>query len=127
MTFSSFRHAIRTPRAATRQVKTVAAQERPAAAGRARGTRRCGRLAQRADLVENGKERVILRLLVTMKVRDAIRVLLEDGWVRISQRGSHRHFKHPRKSGKVTVPGKSSDDLPTGTYRSILRQAGLKE
>ena len=60
-----------------------------------------------------------------MKVRDVIRRLIEDGWVQVSQKGSHRQFKHPTKRGKVTVPGKPSDDLPEGTYRSILRQADL--
>lgn len=62
-----------------------------------------------------------------MKVRDVVRRLVEDGWVQVSQKGSHRHFKHPSKRGKVTVPGKPSDDLPEGTYRSILRQAGLED
>ena len=62
-----------------------------------------------------------------MKVRDVIRRLEKDGWVKIAQKGSHRQFKHPTKSGKVTVPGKASDDLPEGTYRSILRQAGLED
>jgi predicted RNA binding protein YcfA (HicA-like mRNA interferase family) len=28
---------------------------------------------------------------------------------------------------QVTVPGKASDDLPEGTYRSILRQSGLED
>ena len=62
-----------------------------------------------------------------MKVREVIRRLLNDGWVQVAQKGSHRQFKHPSKPGKVTVPGKPSDDLPEGTYRSILRQAGLQE
>lgn len=62
-----------------------------------------------------------------MKVRDVIRRLADDGWVQVAQKGSHRQFKHPSKPGKVTVPGKLSDDLPEGTYRSILRQAGLQE
>lgn len=62
-----------------------------------------------------------------MKVRDVLRQLTDDGWVKVSQMGSHRQFKHPTKRGKVTVPGKPSDDLAEGTYRSILRQAGLKE
>jgi predicted RNA binding protein YcfA (HicA-like mRNA interferase family) len=61
-----------------------------------------------------------------IKVRDVVRRLIDDGWVQVSQKGSHRHFKHPSKRGKVTVPGKPSDDLPEGTYRSILRQAGLE-
>jgi predicted RNA binding protein YcfA (HicA-like mRNA interferase family) len=62
-----------------------------------------------------------------VKVRDVIRRLTKDGWVQVAHKGSHRQFKHPTKPGKVTVPGKASDDLPEGTYRSILRQAGIKE
>jgi predicted RNA binding protein YcfA (HicA-like mRNA interferase family) len=61
-----------------------------------------------------------------MKVRDVIRLLEEDGWVQVAQKGSHRQFRHPLKSGKVTVPGHPSDDLPAGTLRSIFRQAGLE-
>jgi predicted RNA binding protein YcfA (HicA-like mRNA interferase family) len=61
-----------------------------------------------------------------MKVRDVIRLLANDGWVPVAQKGSHRQFKHATKPGKVTVPGKMSDDLPTGTYKSILRQAALE-
>ena len=61
------------------------------------------------------------------KVRDVVRRLKDDGWVQVAQKGSHRQFKHPTKLGKVTVPGKFSDDLTEGTYRSILRQAGLQE
>jgi hypothetical protein len=33
---------------------------------------------------------------------------------------------HPSKPGRVTVPGKPSDDLAIGTLGSILKQAGLK-
>ncbi|MGK7878451.1 MAG: type II toxin-antitoxin system HicA family toxin [Xenococcaceae cyanobacterium] len=61
-----------------------------------------------------------------MKVREVIRRIGDDGWVQVSQGGSHRQFKHPTKSGKVTVPGKLSDDIPIGTYKSILKQAGLE-
>jgi predicted RNA binding protein YcfA (HicA-like mRNA interferase family) len=38
--------------------------------------------------------------------------------------GSHHHFKHEKKPGKVTVPHPKKD-LPNGTVRSILKQAGL--
>ena len=62
-----------------------------------------------------------------MKVRDVIRRLTDDGWVMVAQNGSHRQFRHPRKPGKVTVPGNLSDDIPIGTYKSILRQAGLED
>ena len=54
-------------------------------------------------------------------------LLRADGWVEIARRGSHRQLKHPSKKGRVTVPGKPSDDLAAGTLNSILKQAGLKE
>jgi predicted RNA binding protein YcfA (HicA-like mRNA interferase family) len=61
-----------------------------------------------------------------MKVSDVVRLLIDDGWFLVCTRGSHRQFKHARKRGRVTVPGKVSDDLAPGTLNSILKQAGLK-
>ena len=61
-----------------------------------------------------------------MKVSEVLRLLNADGWVLVATRGSHRQFKHATKPGRVTVPGKPSDDLAPGTYNSILKQAGLK-
>ena len=61
-----------------------------------------------------------------MKVRELIRLLDRDGWIIVSQKGSHRQYKHPRKLGKVTVAGHPSDDVRPGTLSSILRQTGLK-
>jgi predicted RNA binding protein YcfA (HicA-like mRNA interferase family) len=62
-----------------------------------------------------------------MKVREAIRLIEADGWYLVATRGSHRQYKHPTKSGRVTIAGKPSDDLAPGTRNSILKQAGLKE
>ena len=62
-----------------------------------------------------------------MKVGDILTMLRNDGWILLATRGSHRQFKHPDKSGRVTVAGKPSDDLAPGTLNSILKQAGLKE
>jgi len=61
-----------------------------------------------------------------VKVSGILRLLLQDGWVLVATRGSHRQYKHATKSGRVTVPGKPSDDLAPGTLNSILKQAGLK-
>ena len=36
----------------------------------------------------------------------------------VGQRGSHRQFEHPSKSGRVTVAGKPSDDLAPGTLKA---------
>ena len=62
-----------------------------------------------------------------MKVGELIRLLEDDGWRLVRTKGSHRQFKNPRKPGTVTVAGKPSLDVPPGTLRSILKQAGLKK
>ncbi|MEM1093222.1 MAG: type II toxin-antitoxin system HicA family toxin [Bacteroidota bacterium] len=62
-----------------------------------------------------------------MKVREVIKVLTREGWYLARTRGSHRQFKHPTKPGTVTVAGKPSLDIPTGTLKSIFKQAGLNE
>ena len=61
-----------------------------------------------------------------MKVRDVIRMIEEDTWFQVAQRGSHRQYKHPAKPRRVTIAGHPSADMDKGTYNSILKQAGLK-
>jgi predicted RNA binding protein YcfA (HicA-like mRNA interferase family) len=61
------------------------------------------------------------------RVRDLIKQLEVDGWVQVRQRGSHRQFRHPSKTGTVTVAGKESADVPAGTLNSVLKHAGLKQ
>jgi len=61
-----------------------------------------------------------------VKIRDVIRMLEDDGWSLVRQRGSHRQYKHASKAGLVTVAGKPADDVAPGTLNSILKQAGLK-
>jgi len=62
-----------------------------------------------------------------MKIRDILKLIHDDGWREVNQSGSHKQFKHPTKSGKVTIPVGNSlnDDLDPKTERSILKQAGL--
>lgn len=59
------------------------------------------------------------------KPREMEKIILADGWVFRSQVGSHRHYIHPSKPGKVTIPFYCKD-IPKGTENSILKQAGLK-
>jgi len=61
-----------------------------------------------------------------MKVRDVVRLILDDGWFLVRTKGSHRQFHHPRKPGTVTIAGRPSVDIPPGTLNSILKQAGPK-
>lgn len=60
-----------------------------------------------------------------MKPKEIEKIILADGWVFKSQEGSHRHYTHPAKQGKVTIPFHCKD-LTIGTEKSILKQAGLK-
>lgn len=62
-----------------------------------------------------------------MKVKEFIKILEQDGWYQARQRGSHRQFRHPVKSGTVTVAGKPNVDVPPGTLNNALKQAGLKK
>ena len=48
------------------------------------------------------------------------------GLIRLKFLSVYRQFKHGSKPGRVTVPGKPSDDLALGTLHSILKQAQLK-
>lgn len=61
-----------------------------------------------------------------MKVKEMIEVIENDGWRLDRVKGSHRQFKHPLKKGTVTIAGKLSVDMPTGTVVSVLKQAKLK-
>ncbi|MBW4018381.1 type II toxin-antitoxin system HicA family toxin [Moraxella osloensis] len=59
-----------------------------------------------------------------MKSTDLMNTITADGWYLVKVSGSHHHFKHDDKEGKVTIPHPKKD-LPKGTARSILKQAGL--
>lgn len=63
-----------------------------------------------------------------MKVRDVINRLEADGWQFHSQKGSHRHFTHASKPGRVTVPvTRMGEDLHPKTLASIFNQAQLEQ
>ena len=53
-------------------------------------------------------------------------IIMEDGWYLAEIRGSHYQYKHPTKSGKVTIPfHKKPKDIQTKTLKSILKQAQM--
>jgi predicted RNA binding protein YcfA (HicA-like mRNA interferase family) len=60
-----------------------------------------------------------------MKVSDVLKLVENDGWYQVAQKGSHCQFKHPTKSGRVTVAGHPSQEMGKGTLNGILKQAGL--
>ena len=60
-----------------------------------------------------------------MKFRELEKMILDDGWYYKTTKGSHNQYKHPTKSGKVTIPNHKGD-LDLRTVKSIKKQAGLK-
>jgi predicted RNA binding protein YcfA (HicA-like mRNA interferase family) len=54
-------------------------------------------------------------------------MLEEDGWYLVRMKGSHRQFKHPNKSGTLTVAGNPGVEVPKSTLNAILKQSGLKK
>ena len=57
--------------------------------------------------------------------REIIKMRKDDGWYEVKVTGDHHQFKHPTKSGKVTVPH-PKNNYPIQTQKSILKQAGLE-
>ena len=76
---------------------------------------------------EQFMERIARLKREAMKVRDLIKALEQDGWYLVRTKGSHRQFKHPTKTGTVTVAGHPGVDMPQGTLNGILKQSGLKK
>ena len=55
-----------------------------------------------------------------------IRLLKKAGWIELKQKAtSHKQFKHPQKTGKITISNHKGD-IPIGTLKSILKKAGIK-
>ncbi|MFG1484860.1 type II toxin-antitoxin system HicA family toxin [Halobacteriovorax sp. RZ-2] len=58
------------------------------------------------------------------RAKDIIRILKNNGFVQVSQRGSHKKFK----KGLVTViiPDHGGKDLGFGLIKAIEKQTGVK-
>lgn len=56
--------------------------------------------------------------------REIIKILEVNGWYFVGAVGDHHQFKHPSKSGKVTVPHPRKD-LRKYEIASIRNQSGL--
>lgn len=59
-----------------------------------------------------------------MKPREIAKLLRADGWgIKRKGPGDHVQYAHASKPGKVTLD-MGADPIPTGTLRSIFKQAG---
>jgi predicted RNA binding protein YcfA (HicA-like mRNA interferase family) len=57
--------------------------------------------------------------------REVLAKLLRAGFVEVRQSGSHKVLRHP--DGRQTYVAMHPGGLPTGTFRKILKQAGLRK
>lgn len=60
------------------------------------------------------------------KTGDLLRRLQRAGFILLRHGGSHDIYSHPTTGRRVVVP-RHGGDVPKGTYRSILKDAGLTE
>lgn len=59
-----------------------------------------------------------------MRFIEVERLLLKDGWRRKDGNGSHHHYVHNTKPGKITVPNHPGD-INKNIVRNIFKAAGL--
>lgn len=61
-----------------------------------------------------------------MRGRDLLRLMESHGWTLDRIRGSHHVMTKPGERS-IPVPIHGNRDLPPGTARAILKQAGIEE
>jgi len=54
--------------------------------------------------------------------QEIISILIKNGFIFVSQKGSHQKYRKGDKTVIVPAPRK---EIPVGTLRSIIRQSGL--
>ncbi|MFM8913751.1 MAG: type II toxin-antitoxin system HicA family toxin [Flammeovirgaceae bacterium] len=62
-----------------------------------------------------------------MKSSELYRMLTQDGWYPVSQKGSHIKMKHKVKPGPIIFPNHGSNEVGTGLEKKLLKQAGLRK
>jgi mRNA interferase HicA len=61
-----------------------------------------------------------------MKSSELVRLLEENGWYFVRQRGSHMIMRHPNKKGQIVCPKHGSHEIGKGLEKKIKKDAGLK-
>ena len=68
---------------------------------------------------------MLFQKIMTKKVKQVADLLEENGWRLVRIRGDHRIYIKAGARRPIVLPGNLGDDLATGTYKSICREAGL--
>lgn len=59
-----------------------------------------------------------------MDSKEILKILKENGFEKVSQKGSHLKLSNGER--KVIVPVHGSKDIPLGTIKGIEKQSGVK-
>ena len=62
---------------------------------------------------------------VNVSSRQIVADLKRDGWAEVNRVGSHVHFKHPTKPGRLTLPHPNRT-MNIKTLRSVEKASGLR-
>jgi predicted RNA binding protein YcfA (HicA-like mRNA interferase family) len=62
-----------------------------------------------------------------MKFSELVRLLEEDGFKVIKEKGSIRYYGKPGWDKLIRVDYHASKEVPTGTCHAILKAAGIKK
>lgn len=60
-----------------------------------------------------------------MKSSELLRLLLNAGWTKNGQKGSHLKLIHPDKKGYIIFPNHGAKEVGTGLEKKIKKQAGI--
>jgi len=64
-------------------------------------------------------------LLRYMKYSELIRLLKQNGWIVVSQKGSHLKMRHPKHENSLIVPNHGAKEAGTGITQAILKQGKI--
>ena len=67
----------------------------------------------------------MLGKLRVLSAKEVCKILEQNGFIQVRQRGSHIIMQLEAEDSTVTVPVPNYNELKTGTLRSIIRQSGL--
>lgn len=62
-----------------------------------------------------------------MKCSELYRMLTQDGWYAVSQKGSHMKMRHKVKTSLIIFPNHGNSEVGKGLEKKLLKQAGLRK
>lgn len=60
-------------------------------------------------------------------LKDVLTALKKEGFCFVSQKGSHAKYRKSGSNIRTVIVPMHGKEIPHGTFRSILRQAGISE